>query len=117
MSGKLVGKERLVSEWRLGGGVDGKCDVRRRVKLKVLLFLLHGGMSRRVCILYPQEAYHTLVCRYQLAIGGVKIELRREVEVKAFSFGPGLSASGEALVEGYGNSPRAIWRRNRVASS
>ncbi|KAF8172576.1 hypothetical protein K438DRAFT_178568 [Mycena galopus ATCC 62051] len=62
------------------------------------------------------EDYHALIRRYQFAIGGAKIDVRREVEVSAFAFGPGAD---EAFVEGYGSSssPRAIRRRSRAASS
>ncbi|KAJ6528024.1 hypothetical protein B0H19DRAFT_880062, partial [Mycena capillaripes] len=64
------------------------------------------------------EDYHALIRRYQFAIGGVKIDVRREVEVSAFALGPGTGAGGEAFVEDYGSSsPRAIRRRSHVSSS
>ncbi|KAJ7890722.1 hypothetical protein B0H13DRAFT_2340902 [Mycena leptocephala] len=50
------------------------------------------------------EDYRTLIWRYQFAIGGTKIDVRREVEVSAFA------AGGEAFVEGFASSPRAIRR-------
>ncbi|KAJ7198892.1 hypothetical protein B0H12DRAFT_579754 [Mycena haematopus] len=62
------------------------------------------------------EDYHALIRRYQFAIGGAKIDVRRQVEVSAsaFAFGP-----DEAFVEGYGSSssPRAIRRRSSRAAS
>ncbi|KAJ7496196.1 hypothetical protein B0H11DRAFT_1715875, partial [Mycena galericulata] len=60
------------------------------------------------------EDYHALIRRYQFAIGGAKIEVRREVEVSAFAAG---AAGGESFVEGYASSPRAIQRRSRASSS
>ncbi|KAJ7183961.1 hypothetical protein C8R46DRAFT_1210098 [Mycena filopes] len=62
------------------------------------------------------EDYHALIRRYQLAIGGAKIEVRREVEVSAFS---AAGTGGEAFVEGHNasSSPRDIRRRSRAASS
>ncbi|KAJ7731421.1 hypothetical protein DFH07DRAFT_1065719 [Mycena maculata] len=60
------------------------------------------------------EDYHALIRRYQFAIGGAKIDVRREVEVSAFAAG---GAGGESFVEGYASSPRAIQRRSRAASS
>ncbi|KAJ7430865.1 hypothetical protein FB451DRAFT_461394, partial [Mycena latifolia] len=60
------------------------------------------------------EDYHALIRRYQFAIGGAKIEVRREVEVSAFAAG---GAGGESFVEGYASSPRAIRRRSRASSS
>ncbi|KAJ7878106.1 hypothetical protein B0H14DRAFT_2190981, partial [Mycena olivaceomarginata] len=63
------------------------------------------------------EDYHALIRRYQFAIGGAKIDVRRQVEVSAFAFGP--NGGDEAFVEGYNSSssPRAIRRRSRAASS
>ncbi|KAJ6601752.1 hypothetical protein DFH09DRAFT_1125806 [Mycena vulgaris] len=60
------------------------------------------------------EDYHALIRRYQFAIGGAKIEVRREVEVSAFAAG---GTGGESFVEGYASSPRAIRRRSRASSS
>ncbi|KAJ7066843.1 hypothetical protein B0H15DRAFT_872223 [Mycena belliarum] len=61
------------------------------------------------------EDYHALIRRYQFAVGGAKIDVRREVEVSAFAQGPG----GEAFVEGYSyaSSPREIRRRSRNSAS
>ncbi|KAJ7691409.1 hypothetical protein B0H17DRAFT_561363 [Mycena rosella] len=62
------------------------------------------------------EDYHALIRRYQFAIGGAKIDVRREVEVSAFAGAGG--AGGEAFVEGFASSsPRAIRRRSRASSS
>ncbi|KAF7359176.1 Glycosyltransferase family 1 protein [Mycena sanguinolenta] len=63
------------------------------------------------------EDYHALIRRYQFAIGGARIDVRRQVEVSAFAFGP--NGGDEAFVEGYGSSssPRTIRRRSRAASS
>ncbi|KAJ6565317.1 hypothetical protein DFH09DRAFT_824947, partial [Mycena vulgaris] len=64
------------------------------------------------------EDNHALIRRYQFAIGGAKIDVRREGEVSAFALGPGTDAGGEAFVEGYGSSsPRTIRRRSHVSSS
>ncbi|KAJ7712437.1 hypothetical protein B0H16DRAFT_1624929 [Mycena metata] len=65
------------------------------------------------------EDYHALIRRYQFAIGGAKIEVRREVEVSAFSNVGTGAGSGEAFVEGFGSSssPREIRRRSRASSS
>ncbi|KAF8890452.1 hypothetical protein BD779DRAFT_1517758 [Infundibulicybe gibba] len=42
------------------------------------------------------EDYHALIRRYQLDIGGSKIEVRREVEVSAYPTG-----TGESFIEGF----------------
>ncbi|KAF8065405.1 hypothetical protein FPV67DRAFT_1451169 [Lyophyllum atratum] len=55
------------------------------------------------------EDYHALIRRYQFDIGGVKIDVRREVQVSAYSAG-----SGESFVEGFA-APRDI--RHRTLSS
>jgi hypothetical protein len=55
------------------------------------------------------EDYHALVRRYQLDISGHKIDVRKEVQVSAYSAG-----SGESFVEGF-SSPRDVW--NRTLSS
>jgi hypothetical protein len=55
------------------------------------------------------EDYHALIRRYQLDISGHKIDVRKEVQVSAYSAG-----SGESFVEGF-SSPRDI--RNRTLSS
>ncbi|KAG6839768.1 hypothetical protein C0991_011821 [Blastosporella zonata] len=57
------------------------------------------------------EDYHALIRRYQLDIGGTKIDVRREVQVSAYSAGSG----GESFVEGFA-SPRDI-RHHRTLSS
>ncbi|KAK6983960.1 glycosyltransferase family 1 protein [Favolaschia claudopus] len=146
VAGDLVGKESVVATWKLGRrsgwpeirrAEEGEGDVvpaeGRHVKedwlaqAELSTFSNVRRVLPRPIYLCHQfafytlgEDYHALLRRYQLAIGGVKIEVRREVEVSAFSFDPGASASGEAFVEGYGNSsssPRAIRRRSRVVSS
>ena len=53
------------------------------------------------------EDYHALIRRHQLDITGTKIEVRKEVEISAYSAG-----TGESFVEGF--SPRDI---GQVASS
>ncbi|KAG6817066.1 hypothetical protein H0H87_000245 [Tephrocybe sp. NHM501043] len=57
------------------------------------------------------EDYHALIRRYQLDIGGLKIDVRREVQVSAYSAG----GVGESFVEGFA-SPRDI-RHHRTLSS
>ncbi|KAK7038575.1 hypothetical protein R3P38DRAFT_2615759 [Favolaschia claudopus] len=148
MAGELVGKESVVATWKLGRR-SGWPEIRRAeegeseggivsaegrhvkedwlAQAELSTFSSVRRVLPRPIYLCHQfafytlgEDYHALLRRYQLAIGGVKIEVRREVEVSAFSFDPGASASGEAFVEGYGNSsssPRAIRRRSRVVSS
>ncbi|KAJ7658132.1 hypothetical protein DFH06DRAFT_1196129 [Mycena polygramma] len=64
------------------------------------------------------EDCHALIRRYQFALGGVKIDVWREVEVSAFALGPGSGMGGEAFVEGYdSSSPHAIRHRTRTSSS
>ncbi|KAJ7069827.1 hypothetical protein C8F01DRAFT_975915 [Mycena amicta] len=60
------------------------------------------------------EDYHALIRRYQLGLRGVKIDVRREVEVSGVS-----TAGGEAFVEGIASSssPRAIHRRHRTSQA
>ncbi|GLB34454.1 hypothetical protein LshimejAT787_0200190 [Lyophyllum shimeji] len=55
------------------------------------------------------EDYHALIRRYQFDIGGLKIDVRREVQVSAYSAG-----GGESFVEGFA-APRDI--RHRTLSS
>ncbi|KAF8954667.1 hypothetical protein BDZ97DRAFT_1601400, partial [Flammula alnicola] len=55
------------------------------------------------------EDYHVLIRRYQFDICGVKVEVRKAVEISAYSSGGGESA----FVEGF-SSPRDI---RRVSSS
>lgn len=50
------------------------------------------------------EDYHALIRRFHLDIGGVKIDVRREVEISAYSAG-----SGESFVEAF-SSPRDVRR-------
>ncbi|KAJ7658147.1 hypothetical protein DFH06DRAFT_941413, partial [Mycena polygramma] len=63
------------------------------------------------------EDYQSLIRRYHFAIGGAKIDVRRGIEVSALALDPNSGVGGEAFVEGYSLSPRAIRRRSRTSSS
>jgi hypothetical protein len=56
------------------------------------------------------EDYHALIRRYQLDISGHKIDIRKEVQVSAYSAG-----NGESFVEGF-SSPRDVRNRTLLPS-
>lgn len=58
------------------------------------------------------EDYHALIRRYKLDIGGPKIDVRKEVEISAFSVSAAGDA-GESFVEGF-SAPRDM---RRISSS
>ncbi|KAJ6522464.1 hypothetical protein B0H19DRAFT_656027 [Mycena capillaripes] len=110
--GELVGDGRPVKEdWLAQAELSTFSSAPRALPRAIYL-------SHQFAFYTLGEDYHALIRRYQFAIGGAKIDVRREVEVSAFALGPGTGAGGEAFVEGYGSSsPRAIRRRSHVSSS
>ncbi|KAF7331630.1 Glycosyltransferase family 1 protein [Mycena kentingensis (nom. inval.)] len=137
----LVGKESVTSTWNLRrrkgwaeimrADVGGKSVVEQSVQGVQEDWLAQAELSTfsnvprvlpRPIYLSHQftfytlgEDYHALIRRYQFGLRGVKIDVRREVEVSGLTSGSG----GEAFVEGMAtsSSPRAIHRRSRISQT
>ncbi|KAG6874070.1 hypothetical protein C0995_006927 [Termitomyces sp. Mi166 len=127
---ELGAKESTVMTWSLGG--CGGAEVRmilgaekeeaegrggRAEHVLSLSLLISPNILPRSIYLSHQfsfhtlgEDYHALIRRYQLDIGGLKIDVRREVQVSAYPVG-----GGESFVEGFA-SPRDI-RHHRTLSA
>ncbi|KAJ7652824.1 hypothetical protein DFH06DRAFT_534349 [Mycena polygramma] len=105
--GELVRKEAVVATWGLG----------RRHGWAKEVEVAEGRPSRRTG--WPKRSFPPLPAprafsrvqstsptnsdyRYQLVIGGAKIDVRREVEVSAFALGSGVG--GDVFVERYDSS-------------
>ncbi|KAG6917081.1 hypothetical protein DXG01_003970 [Tephrocybe rancida] len=134
---ELAARESTVMTWNLGGwqggevrkilgGEEGKREVKgRRADWLAQAELSTCSKSSRVLprpiYLSHQfsfhtlgEDYHALIRRYQLDIGGLKIDVRREVQVSAYTSTSG--GGGESFVEGFA-SPRDIRSHHRTLSS
>ncbi|KAJ4501018.1 hypothetical protein C8R41DRAFT_280918 [Lentinula lateritia] len=135
-NGELIGRENFVTSWRLRRGrdwpekkdtltTDGRGSARQDTNhqsnwLAQAELSTHSGSTRvlpRSIYLSHQfsfrtlgEDYHALIRRYQLDLTGTKIEVRKGIEVSAYSTG-----NSESFVEGGGFAIH--YDRRRLSSS
>ncbi|KAH7923186.1 hypothetical protein BV22DRAFT_1015894 [Leucogyrophana mollusca] len=128
-STELAGRESTVATWQLRrrqdwgeirNSLQGAADSSSENAVRKPNSLAHAelstcskapGMLPRSIYLAHQfsfhtlgEDYHALIRRYQLDVAGNKLEVRKEVEVSAYSAG-----TGESFVEGF-SAPRDVRR-------